>query len=530
MNDETVFLNGRIFTSDEKHPYADAMIVKNGKIFWIGDEKEVNKCRDVVDLKGRTVLPGFIDAHMHPLLLADAINRTACTPPVVNSIEDIKKEIRKKRELQGPGKWIEGWGFDEEKLAEGRTPNRHDLDEAVTDAPVVLTRTCCHILSVNSAALKLAGIDGNTPTPSGGFIDRDEDGEPIGILKETARYLIQNILPEKTKEDTAMLLAKVGEKLLSQGITVISEAFGTTGTPDCMEVYSAARGCGLKQKVALYYMWDDLKSVNEFNKESADRNSPVFIGGVKVLADGTISGKTAWVNPGYYNDEANHGLSTVTEEELLAAGRFAKENNLQLIVHAMGEQAIDLVVNTFSNKKGWLNGMPSIRIEHAAMPSKKSLELAAKIGIAFVSQPIFMYAEIESYIKNLGAERTKTVYPYKDILNEGIKLCFSSDAPATAWADPSNPWVAIKSAVTRKGYDGTDTGQSQKLDVETAVRMYTSEAQGILGIPNTGRLIEGHDADFIVLDRNIFETNPHEIDEISVAETYINGEMVFKNK
>ncbi len=141
-----------------------------------------------------------------------------------------------------------------------------------------------------------------------------------------------------------------------------------------------------------------------------------------------------------------------------------------------------------------------------------------------------MYAEIESYIKNLGAERTKTVYPYKDILNEGIKLCFSSDAPATAWADPSNPWVAIKSAVTRKGYDGTDTGQSQKLDVETAVRMYTSEAQGILGIPNTGRLIEGYDADFIVLDRNIFETDPHEIDEINVAETYINGEMVFKNK
>lgn len=528
MNNETVFLNGRIFTSDKNHPYAGAMIVRNGKISWIGDQEDVNKNKNAVDLKGRTVLPGFIDAHMHPMILADTVSQVACMPPLVNSIEDIKKEIRKKRELQGTGKWIEGWGFDEGKLAEGRAPNRRDLDEAAADVPVVLTRTCCHIVSVNSAALKLAGIDRNTKSPAGGFIDRDENGEPTGILKESARYMIYDILPEKTEEDTVRLLAGLGEKLLSQGITSISEAFGRTAPTDYLEIYSRAESRGLKQRVALYYMWDDLKAAVGFNKESTRREAPVFAAGVKVLADGSVSGKTAWVNPGYYKDEANYGLSTVTGEELLAAGRFAKENNLQMVVHAMGEQAIDLVVDTFYGKEGWMGGMPSIRVEHAAMPTQKALKRAAKSGIAFVSQPIFMYAEIESYLKNLGAERTKTVYPYRDILNEGIKLCFSSDAPATAWADPSNPWVAIKSAVTRKAYDGTDTGQNQKLDVETAVRLYTAEAGDILGIPNIGQLKEGFNADFIVLDRDIFNIPPEKIDETNVEETYINGEPVFR--
>jgi len=528
MNNETVFLNGRIFTSNKDQPYADAMCVRNGKISWIGDKWNKSKCRNTVDLKGRTVLPGFIDAHMHPMLLSNTINQIACMPPAVNSIEDINKEIRKKYQLQGLGKWIEGWGFDEGKLTEKRTPNRYDLDDAAADVPVVLTRTCCHILSVNSAALKLAGIDKNTPNPPGGFIDRDENGEPTGILKENARYLIQDIMPKRAEKDTAWLLADVGYKLLSQGITVISEAFGRKGPADYEEIYSMARNCGLKQKVALYYMWDDLKFIDNLNKESTDRNNPVFIAGVKVLADGSVSGKTAWVSPGYYKDEKNHGLPTITKEELLAACKFSEENNLQMVVHAMGEQAIDLVVDTFYKKEGWMDGLPSIRVEHGAMPTKRAMERAAESDIAFVSQPIFMYAEIESYLKNLGAERTKTIYPYRDILNEGIKMCFSSDAPATAWPNPSDPWVAIKSAVTRNAYDGTDTGENQKLDVETAIRLYTADAQAILGIPGIGKLIKGYNADFIVLDKNIFETDPDKIDEINVEETYINGELIFK--
>ena len=162
------------------------------------------------------------------------------------------------------------------------------------------------------------------------------------------------------------------------------------------------------------------------------------------------------------------------------------------------------------------------------MPTKEALRKAAKGNIAFVSQPIFMYAEIESYLNNLGKTRTKRNYPYKTILESGIKLAFSSDAPATAWADPVDPFTALKSAVIRKAYDGTDTGQDEKVDLETAIRLYTKEGADITGIPRTGQLKKGYKADFIVLDKDIFEVEENKIDEVNVEKTYMNGELVYK--
>jgi hypothetical protein len=194
----------------------------------------------------------------------------------------------------------------------------------------------------------------------------------------------------------------------------------------------------------------------------------------------------------------------------------------------MGEQAIDLIVDTFYGKPGWLKDKPSIRIEHAAMPTNKALKLAAEIGIAFVTQPIFQYAEIETYLKNLGPERTKKTYPVQSMLKAGIKVAFSSDAPATAWADPSDPFVSIKAAVTRISYDGTDCGEKHRVDVRTAIEFYTREAQQIAGIPGVGQLTVGYQADFIVLDQDILDISSDKIDDIRVEETYIGGNLVYK--
>ena len=188
--DIKTFINGRIFTSNPKQPYASAMVVEEGKITWIGDEKDLKIINgNPIDLKGRRVLPGFIDGHMHALHLANASKQVPCTPPVVNSIGDLQEQISKRRTTITEGEWLEGWGFYEENLSEGRFPNRWDLDKASPDRPVVLTRTCGHIISVNSAALKKAGINRFTPDPPGGEIVRDSNGEPTGILKESARKL-----------------------------------------------------------------------------------------------------------------------------------------------------------------------------------------------------------------------------------------------------------------------------------------------------------------------------------------------------
>lgn len=525
------FINGKIFTSNLKQPYANAMIVKDGRVEWIGDQKDLGEIgSDIVDLQGRRVLPGFIDAHLHPLYLANAAKQIACTAPLVHSIEDLKEEVRKVRASQEPLQWIEGWGYDEGKLLEGRSPTCWDLDQAASDVPVVITRTCAHIVVANSKALELAGITKETPDPRGGKIDRDADGQPTGVLRENAKDLVTKIMPVKKLEEDAAALAELSPILLAHGITAITELMGKTEPHNYLEMYEKAVEKGLKQRAVLYYVWEDLQGQQLLNKNNTNNENQVHIGGVKLFSDGSVSGQTAWVNPPFLGEGENYGIQMTTREELFAAAEVAKKNQVQLVVHAMGEQAIDLIVETFYESEGWLSDAPSIRIEHAAMPTRQALKQAAEMGIAFVSQPIFLFAEIESYLKNLGSDRTKTTYPFQSILESGIKLAFSSDAPATAWADPVNPFVGIKSAVTRLAYDGTDTGQGQRVDVETAIALYTRAAQEITRIPYVGQLTPGYHADFIVLDQDIVEIDPMKIDEIQVLQTYLGGEIVFQKE
>ena len=170
-SDTSIYINGRIFTADDENPHADSMIVSDGRIRWVGKQEELPETQGtVVDLNGRRVIPGFVDAHMHPVMLADFSKQITIMPPAVNSIEDLVQAIRERRESQGPDRWVEGWGYDEQSLLEKRSPNRHDLDRGCSDAPVCLMRTCAHIRCVNSRALEMAGIDRNTPDPPGGEI------------------------------------------------------------------------------------------------------------------------------------------------------------------------------------------------------------------------------------------------------------------------------------------------------------------------------------------------------------------------
>ncbi|MET3289724.1 UNVERIFIED_CONTAM: putative amidohydrolase YtcJ [Brevibacillus sp. OAP136] len=524
-----IYFNGRIFTSNPEQPYASAMVVRDDRIVWIGEQDDLKDMDGVyVDLQDRRVLPGFIDAHLHPLSLADTKKQIACTPPEVTSIVDLIDEIRKQRELQETNTWIRGWGYDEGKLTEGRAPTRWDLDQAAVDVPVIVTRTCGHIAVINSLALEIAGIDKNTPNPPGGQIDKDANGEPTGVLRENAKNLVHKVMPVQTMEDNVASLAELSPKLLAHGITAITDLMASSEPFDYLDMYKEAREMGLKQRTVLYYMWEDLKKQPGLDKNKTCNENPIHIGGVKLFADGSVSGQTAWVDPPYLGDKENYGICTTSRQELLDAAKLAKRYKIQLVVHAMGEQAIDLIVNTFYDQKGWLTDAPSIRIEHAAMPTTQAIQRAAEMGIGFVPQPIFLYAEIESYLKNLGSERTKQTYPVKTMLEAGIRVAFSSDSPATAWADPVNPFVGIKSAVLRVAYDGTDTGQEQRVDLPTAIMLYTRFAQEITRIPDVGQLKPGYYADFVVLDRDILEISPEKIDEVSVAETYMSGNSVYR--
>ncbi|MFJ7829304.1 amidohydrolase [Peribacillus sp. NPDC097284] len=530
MNHDIIYVNGKIFTANPTQPYASAMVIRDGRIHWIGEEETKGMTGERMNLQGRRVLPGLIDAHLHPLYLAGSSKQISCMPPVVESLEDLIDEVRKASESQDSGGWIEGWGYDEGKLKERRSPSRWDLDQATTKVPVIITRTCTHMVVVNSKALELAGITKDTPDPVGGKIDRDPYGEPTGVLRENAKGLVQQVMPVQTVEEEIEGLVELSPKLLSHGITAITDLMAKPKPADYLDMYRAATEKGMKQRAVLYYIWETIKDDPILAKNKTNRDQDNHIGGIKLFADGSVSGQTAWVNPPFLGEGENYGIPMTTKEELLLAGQAAEENRIQLVIHAMGEQAIDLIIDTFHGKKGWMEDGPSIRIEHAAMPSKKALQQASEMGIAFVPQPIFLYAEIESYLTNLGAERTKQTYPIRSMLDAGIMVAFSSDAPATAWADPVNPFVGMMAAVTRKAYDGTDTGQEQRIDIETAIMLYTKAAQEVTRIPDVGQLAPGFHADFIVLDRDILTIKPEEIGEVQVEETYMAGKRVFQKE
>ncbi len=528
---DKVYINGKIFTSDSANPYAEAMAVKDGKVAKIGNVSDFNiENEDVTDLKGSCVLPGLIDSHMHPVMIADNMNQIVCLPPYIYSISELISSIKEKRQVQGPDKWILGWGYDEGKLAENRTPTRYDLDQGAADVPVCIFRSCGHIRCVNSKALAMAGITDKTPDPVGGEIEKDCNGQPTGVLKENARFLLDDIFPVKTGEEISQSLADLSLLLASLGITGIAD-MGNLDDRDYYDIYTDAQKKGFVQKTGIFYMWDSFadKSKIRLTPDRLDTRAHIKVQGVKLICDGGISGRTAWCNRPYPGGDGTEcGIATCTRENFESAMNFCKEHKAQLAVHAMGQNAIDMAVSIISGEEDWLDdNMPHARIEHASMPTSYALETAAASDIAFVSQPIFMYAEVERYLENLGKEWFQETFPMQDVLKAGIRLAFSTDAPATPLSNAYDPFICLKSAVTRIAGNGEDCGQKHAVDIETAIRLYTAESAYVMGFSDTGILKAGYCADFIILDRDILNIPAEEIDHVKVKSTYIDGKEVY---
>ncbi len=520
--------NAKIFTSDTDRPYASSMLIENGRITALDAPDGISDIDETVDVGGKTIIPGFVDAHMHPLMLAEYSRQIACLPPDVNSISDLKEKISRAHDRTEDGGWIRGWGYDEGKYSEHRSPNRYDLDEASPDKPVLLVRCCEHVRCVNSRALEIAGITRDTPDPPGGRILRDDKGEPTGILTENARDLILPFMKERGFDETVDALVDLGRLLSSQGIVAVAD-MGNLHPGSNLDLLTRAAEKGFRQRAALYYMWDYFMDDPGFDisPELMDHGKRIRVAGLKLIGDGSISGRTAWLY-GPYKGSDDHGMPVYSDESMERAISFARKKGCQISVHAMGGRAIDRAVGRFSDEDDWTDGeAPFIRIEHVTEPTDQAMDIAREKGFFFVSQPIFEYCEIETYNANLGKQRLKHLYPYASMLKKGVRLAFSSDAPATAWAEPSDPFTNIKAAVTRKAYNGEDIGQDERIDVETAVRLYTCEAARACGFSGLGRLKEGYSADFLILSDDIFSMDPEKIGEIKVESTFIEGEKVY---
>lgn len=278
-------------------------------------------------------------------------------------------------------------------------------------------------------------------------------------------------------------------------------------------------------------MWDFFADNRTFDipEERMDKERQIFAAGLKLIGDGSISGRTAWMDEPYYGSEDEFGMSVCSDELIESAIRFCKRRHCQLSMHAMGSRTIARMVDRAAGEDSWTeDGTPYVRIEHVTEPREESLERAAAHGIAFITQPIFPYAESASYLANLGSDRLKKCYPFRHMLEKGVKTGFSTDAPATFWAVPSDPFPGLKLAVTRRAYSGADCGQDQAVDIETALKLYTRESAQIAGFHDMGVLAPGYRADFAVLSDDILEMAPEDIDKVCVLRTFIDGECVYQ--
>ena len=519
------FMNGKIFIGTAPTSFVSAMKIKAGQVTWIGESSEVND-PDAINLEGKTVLPGLIDVHTHPKYIADALHGVACTPPNVNSIEEMKAALKQSPAFgKGPATWIEGWGFDETKLAEHRTPTVDDLDTVSTTQPIFVYRSDCHSSIGNSKALALAGITASTPDPVGGFIGHFQDGRPNGYMKEVAatQLLIQAKSAQNYQADVDNM-TNSSTHYLENGIVAIGEMMGRTQPYDSLKLYQDAVKDEFKPKASIYYVYDEVAGQPRLLPTD---DPQLRIAGIKVFMDGSISGETAYNSVPY--PSGIQGVCLTDADKLKQAVEFAQSNHLQVAVHAMGDAAIQLILDVTDQMTPWLSDRPSIRIEHASILSDAMLNQLnhARMNYALVTQPIFFFAEDESYRHFLSPKQFKEAYRVKSMIKSKAAFALSSDAPCTPWAEPDSPFVNIYAAVTRKASNGDEVNADEAITVLEAVLAYTNWPAKIGGFTSNGQLTPGFAGDFVILDRDIFSVPHEEIKDVRVAQTWMAGKRVY---
>ncbi|PAF52780.1 amidohydrolase [Helicobacter sp. 13S00477-4] len=517
------FKNAKVF--QDNGAFYEAMGIKNGKISWLGKNTDI-KNENAIDLKNAFVIPTFIDSHTHPTMVAKNIDRTPCLPPIVNSIAEMIEVLKKSPFNTGNSdQWIEGFGWDENVLEEKRVPTCKDLDKVSLKQPVMIYHSSYHLIACNSKALEIANINKNTKDPQKGKIGRFENGEPNGIFYEAAAI---NLIRDKQKpdsfEDIINQILKLGKRYNELGISAVSDMVSLFEPYDQITLYEKAREKGFLQKVVLYYDWNDIKKHGK--KPLIRKHGDIFIGGIKLFMDGSIAGRTAFMKKDYPNSK-DKGMKLMDKDELLEAVDYAKKYQLQIAIHIMGDASIQFVIDTLKDIDPWIKDAPTIRLEHASIMSVPMLKQLkeAKMTFGIAPQPIFLFAEYIAYKNNLTPDLLSIAYGMKTD-DEYVLTTLSSDAPATLWANPENLYVSLQASVDRVSANGEDMNKKEAISVPKAIDMLSINGAKIMGLTQTGKLEVGYDANFQILDKDIFTMPTSKLSEVLPKEVYINGKQV----
>ena len=523
QNVDLILTNGKVLTVDEQFSIHNTIVVNDGLIVATGEADLASRYQsnNILDLGGKVLMPGFNDSHTHirgrPQRYIELSN--------VTSIIEIQDLIRSKIDEIGEQEWIIGYGWSEDELDEGRRPLRYDLDDAAPNNPVILTRAGGHSAVSNSLALQLADVTLETPQPAGGVIERGEDEELNGVIRER-QGIVSRLVPDATYDELIASLEINLNALLSMGITSITDASKPPSEFAMWEeLYESAELPLPRSQVQ--FQWFDVDGINDVKARVGDGTDFLKVGPIKVFADGGFTGPAAYTLEPYRNQGEYRGYLDMPEEELVAHLNEIHDAGWQMGIHAIGDAAIVLVVNTLADALE-RNPREDHRhyLNHFSMrPPDLTMELMAEHGIHITQQPNFTYTLEGRYAENLDGWRLQHNNPLRSPMDHGITVAISSDIL------PIGPMVGIYAATTRKGMTGTVYGPDEIISREEAIRAYTATGaflnreEGLKGSLEPGKF-----ADMIVLSADILTVPEDQIMGIEVEQTYVDGELVFNRK
>lgn len=521
-------INARVFTMDAAQPQAEAFAVSRGRFVAVGSSDAIRNLvssqTEVIDAGGMTVTPGFIDCHCHP----SGVNELYGVDLDLRSVAAIQAALRVKAADTPPGHWVSGFKFDDTKVEEGRRLHRTDLDEAVPDHPVSVSHRGGHTTWYNSKAFELAGIGRATPDPVGGRFERDADGDLTGMVAELARNVFRDVgvretfTPEQQRERAHAGMAHISQLLAATGLTSVHDA--GAGASRVQAYTDAHRSGDLRHRAYLMIRPSVLQGLKAAGVSTGFGDDWVRIGGLKLVADGSASERTMYMSEPFEGTD-DHGILTMSQEEIHEAVEDAHRHNFQVGVHANGDVTIDMVLKAYERVlEQWPHPDRRHRIEHCSLVNPDLLSRIKATGS--IPTPFWTYVHYHGEKwQAYGEERMQRMFAHRSFLDYDIPVPGASDYTP----GPFDPLMAIQSMVTRKDFAGRVWGENQKVTVDEALRIATvNGAYASYEEDHKGSIVAGKLADFVVLADDPHEVDPDQIKNIQVVRTVAGGRTVFE--
>jgi predicted amidohydrolase YtcJ len=540
MKADCVIENARVQTlGDPPNPGLHAIAITAGRIVALGSNRDiadlVGPDTERIDAQGAALLPAFTDSHTHfkraSALLAYFINFDEVLP---SSVADVVAVVHDRSGDLPKGEWIQGDSLNPLHLQESRFPTRDELDTAAPDHPVVLRSVGRHVVAANSLALSLADITRETPDPEGGRIDRDPAGNPTGVLHEQAQLRLDansadTVIPKLTAEQRIVALSRGVTSLNRYGIVAVHEM---PREPEQIEDWLILREREEPRVRVRFYIrgvkaQTKLEDLLRLGLRGEFGDEWIRIGGIKISVDGSAMFRNAMVYDAYPGDDGNVGLQRVDSDELFEAVRRAHASRLQLAIHAIGQRAVDVTLDAFRalQRAGEQVAGRRHRVEHAYLPQRgDQLAQMRELGLVYSTQASFIEAEGDGLSEVFADDALPGVMPLAQALRLGLHVQLNSDFPCS----PLNPLIGVQAAVTRRTRRGRVLDATQAIAARDALRMMTA-APAYTAFEESwrGRLVPGHSADLVLMDRDPTEVVPDEISSVQVLRTLVGGRTVY---